>query len=84
MATVFRIRSVYENADNGVNLCWFHHREIDTGPWQIRMRNGLPEVRYAFGNDRRDWAAAGNGAAARIRAAAPTALDPARTERQRP
>ncbi len=25
-------------------LCWFHHRFIDTGPWRIRMNNGVPEV----------------------------------------
>ncbi|WP_150307399.1 HNH endonuclease signature motif containing protein [Planctomonas psychrotolerans] len=31
--------------DNGVLLCWFHHRTIDTSQWQIRMRHGLPEVK---------------------------------------
>lgn len=56
------------DVDNGVNLCWFHHHEIDSGPWQIRMRSGLPEVRYAFGSDIREWAPAGTGAAARMRA----------------
>ncbi len=30
--------------DNGVLLCWFHHRTIDTSGWVIRMRAGAPEV----------------------------------------
>lgn len=30
--------------DNGVLLCWFHHRTIDTGGWQIRMIDGIPHV----------------------------------------
>ncbi|MFD3446331.1 DUF222 domain-containing protein [Microbacteriaceae bacterium 4G12] len=30
--------------DNGVLLCWFHHRTIDTSSWAIRMRAGAPEV----------------------------------------
>ncbi|MFD3443877.1 DUF222 domain-containing protein [Microbacteriaceae bacterium 4G12] len=30
--------------DNGVLLCWFHHRTIDTSGWAIRMRCGAPEV----------------------------------------
>ncbi|WP_344780850.1 HNH endonuclease signature motif containing protein [Microbacterium kribbense] len=33
------------HTDNGVLLCWGHHRFIDTGPWQIRMREGVPEIR---------------------------------------
>jgi hypothetical protein len=33
------------HTDNGVLLCWFHHRTIDSGPWTIRMRDGVPEVR---------------------------------------
>ena len=32
------------HTDNGVLLCWFHHRTIDTGGWKVRMRNGVPEV----------------------------------------
>jgi 5-methylcytosine-specific restriction protein A len=31
--------------DNGVLLCWFHHRTIDTSGWIIRMARGVPEVR---------------------------------------
>lgn len=33
------------HTDNGVLLCWFHHRFLDTIGWQIRMRHGVPEVR---------------------------------------
>ncbi|MBN9175655.1 MAG: HNH endonuclease, partial [Microbacterium sp.] len=32
------------HTDNGVLLCWFHHRFIDTGPWRVRMNRGVPEV----------------------------------------
>lgn len=31
--------------DNGVLLCWFHHRTIDTSGWIIRMARGVPYVR---------------------------------------
>ncbi|GAA4159366.1 HNH endonuclease signature motif containing protein [Gryllotalpicola daejeonensis] len=53
--------------DNGVLLCWFHHHEIDHGPWQIRIITGTPEVRYAHGGRVIDWAPAGDGAAARLK-----------------
>jgi len=33
------------HVDNGVLLCYFHHRMVDTGPWQYRMVRGVPEVR---------------------------------------
>lgn len=33
------------HTDNGVLLCWFHHRTIDTGNWQIRIQDGIPHVR---------------------------------------
>jgi hypothetical protein len=56
---------------NGVNLCWFHHHEIDSGPWQIRMINGTPEIRYAAAGRVTDWKPAGDGAAARLKAEAP-------------
>ncbi|WP_460774297.1 HNH endonuclease signature motif containing protein [Microbacterium sp. GXF7504] len=32
------------HTDNGVLLCWFHHRTIDTGGWRIEMRAGEPWV----------------------------------------
>lgn len=31
--------------DNGILLCFDHHRQVDTGPWEYRMVDGLPEVR---------------------------------------
>ena len=40
------------HTDNGVLLCWFHHRFIDTGPWRIRMSGGVPEVRAPLWYDR--------------------------------
>ncbi len=31
--------------DNGVLLCWFHHRSIETSGWGIRMQRGVPQIR---------------------------------------
>ncbi|GAB3309153.1 DUF222 domain-containing protein [Epidermidibacterium keratini] len=33
------------HTDNGVLLCWFHHRTLGTNGWHIRMTNGLPQVK---------------------------------------
>ncbi|KJQ55383.1 hypothetical protein RS85_00902 [Microbacterium sp. SA39] len=33
------------HTDNGVPLCWWHHRSLDTSGWEIRMNNGVPEIR---------------------------------------
>jgi hypothetical protein len=33
------------HTDNGVPLCWWHHRTIDFSGWEIRMVEGMPEVR---------------------------------------
>ncbi|RXZ47251.1 HNH endonuclease [Agromyces fucosus] len=33
------------HTDNGVLLCWFHHRSIDISGWGIRMKHGVPEIR---------------------------------------
>ncbi|SEC04859.1 HNH endonuclease signature motif containing protein [Microbacterium hydrocarbonoxydans] len=33
------------HTDNGVPLCWWHHRSLGTSLWEIRMNNGLPQVR---------------------------------------
>lgn len=30
---------------NGVLLCWHHHRGIETSGWEIRMIDGMPQVR---------------------------------------
>lgn len=36
------------HTDNGVLLCWHHHRTLDTSGWMIRMNNGVPEVRGPY------------------------------------
>lgn len=33
------------SVDNGVLLCWHHHRGIETSGWEIRMIDGMPQVR---------------------------------------
>lgn len=33
------------HTDNGVLLCWFHHRTLDTSGWEVRMCAGRAEVR---------------------------------------
>ena len=33
------------HTDNGVVLCWHHHRTLDTSGWQVRIRDGTPEVK---------------------------------------
>ncbi|GAA3765238.1 hypothetical protein GCM10022240_16840 [Microbacterium kribbense] len=33
------------DVDNGVNLCWWHHRSLDFSGWEIRMVDGMPQVR---------------------------------------
>ena len=33
------------HTDNGVLLCWFHHRYLAISGWAIRMQSGIPEVR---------------------------------------
>lgn len=33
------------DTDNGVLLCWFHHRTLHLTEWVIRMNHGTPEVR---------------------------------------
>lgn len=33
------------HTDNGILLCWFHHRTLDTSGWQFRMINGAPHVK---------------------------------------
>lgn len=54
------IHHVHEHArggpthtDNGVLLCWFHHRFLDTGGWQVRMNKGSPEVKAPLWWDHR-------------------------------
>ncbi|WP_167046322.1 HNH endonuclease signature motif containing protein [Salinibacterium sp. ZJ454] len=33
------------HTDNGVSLCWFHHRTIETSGWDIRMIRGVPHLK---------------------------------------
>ncbi|MDQ0728324.1 HNH endonuclease signature motif containing protein [Microbacterium sp. W4I20] len=33
------------HTDNGVPLCWWHHRSLDWSGWEIRMNDGIPEIR---------------------------------------
>ncbi|MCP1427718.1 hypothetical protein J3D45_000216 [Microbacterium foliorum] len=33
------------HTDNGVPLCWWHHRSLRKSGWEIRMNNGIPQVR---------------------------------------
>lgn len=51
-ATWCEVHHVQEHAiggpthtDNGVLLCWFHHRTLHLSEWVIRMDRGVPEVR---------------------------------------
>lgn len=44
------------HTDNGVAICWFHHRTLEKSGWAIRMQNGLPEVRGpAWWDTRQRW-----------------------------
>lgn len=41
---------------NGVLLCWHHHRTLDISGWEIRMREGSPEIRGpAWWDPARRW-----------------------------
>ncbi|ALX66534.1 HNH endonuclease signature motif containing protein [Microbacterium sp. XT11] len=33
------------HTDNGVPLCWHHHRTLDRSGWEIRMIEGVPQIR---------------------------------------
>jgi hypothetical protein len=44
------------HCDNGLLLCWFHHRTLGTSGWSVRMRHGVPEVRGpAWWDPHRRW-----------------------------
>lgn len=50
-ATWCEIHHVHEHrdggathTDNGVALCWYHHRSLGTSGWAIRMTRGVPEI----------------------------------------
>jgi len=40
--------------DNGILLCFWHHQQVDSGPWAYRMIGGVPHVR---GSGILDWTA---------------------------
>ena len=51
------------HTDNGVPVCWHHHRTIETGGWDIEMRRGVPWVRPPGWIDvRRRWRPGGRSA----------------------
>lgn len=44
--------------DNGVPLCWHHHRTLDRSGWEIRMADGIPQIRGpAWWDPARRWRA---------------------------
>ncbi|MFS0911635.1 DUF222 domain-containing protein [Microbacterium sp. 179-I 3D2 NHS] len=44
------------HTDNGVALCWHHHRTLDTSGWEIRIDGGTPMVRGpAWWDPTRRW-----------------------------
>lgn len=48
------------HTDNGVLLCWWHHRNLHLSEWRIRMNRGVPEIRGPLWWDREQrWHPAG-------------------------
>jgi len=48
------------HTDNGVLLCWWHHRNLHLSEWRIRMRDGVPEIRGpAWWDSKQRWRPAG-------------------------
>lgn len=44
------------HTDNGVPLCWWHHRSLGSSRWEIRMNAGLPQIRGpAWWDPTRQW-----------------------------
>ncbi|MBY6062513.1 HNH endonuclease signature motif containing protein [Microbacterium esteraromaticum] len=44
------------STDNGVPLCWWHHRSLGFAGWEIRMNDGRPEIRGpAWWDPSRHW-----------------------------
>ncbi|SJN35455.1 putative HNH endonuclease domain protein [Microbacterium esteraromaticum] len=59
------------HTDNGVALCWHHHRTLHLSAWQVRMRHGTPEIRGPGWWDReRRWRPTGRRAPLRSSRAA--------------
>lgn len=56
--------------DNGVLLCWHHHRGLETSGWQIRMVEGMPRIRPPGWIDpQRRWREPNRSQAAQLRRA---------------
>lgn len=46
------------HTDNGVPLCWWHHRSLESSGWEIRMNSGIPQIRGpAWWDPERRWRA---------------------------
>ncbi|UYO96231.1 HNH endonuclease [Microbacterium sp. M28] len=46
------------HTDNGVPLCWWHHRTIDHSGWEIRVVRGRPQIRGpAWWDPTQEWRA---------------------------
>jgi hypothetical protein len=43
------------DVENGVLVCPFHHDEIENGPWQVRMTDGRPWVRWSYSGSTTEW-----------------------------
>lgn len=44
------------DTDNGVPLCWWHHRSLDRSGWEIRVDGGIPQIRGpAWWDPERRW-----------------------------
>jgi hypothetical protein len=44
------------HTDNGVPLCWYHHRSLEYSGWEIRMDGGIPQIRGpAWWDPARRW-----------------------------
>lgn len=40
---------------NGALVCPFHHDEVESGPWQLKMVDGRPWVRWSYGGRTIEW-----------------------------
>lgn len=56
------------HTDNGVLLCWYHHRFLETIGWKIRMNAGVPQVRAPYWLDASMRWRAATSSPARLRA----------------
>lgn len=59
------------HTDNGVAMCWFHHRTLETSGWEVRMVRGAPWLRAPRWLDpHHRWRPAGGSPARRLTALA--------------